>query len=73
MGFSGIRGKEKPKTLAEQVITKVELSAESVRYYASLVEFYTVYKLKRMDREAVRPYLLLRSALMAEIWPDLFW
>jgi hypothetical protein len=29
-----------------------------VRYYASLVEFYTVYKLKRMDREAVRLYLL---------------
>ncbi|MDX2435714.1 MAG: DUF4158 domain-containing protein, partial [Acidobacteriota bacterium] len=44
--------------LAEQVIAKVELSAESVRYYASLVEFYTVYKLKRMDREAVRLYLL---------------
>jgi len=36
----------------------VDLSAESVRYYASLVEFYTVYKLKRMDREAVRLYLL---------------
>jgi TnpA family transposase len=44
--------------LAERVIAQVELSAESVRYYASLVEFYTVYKLKRMDREAVRLYLL---------------
>ena len=44
--------------LAERVIGQVELSAESVRYYASLVEFYTVYKLKRMDREAVRLYLL---------------
>ena len=44
--------------LAEQVIAKVELSAESVRYYASLVEFYTVYKLKRMEREVVRLYLL---------------
>jgi hypothetical protein len=29
-----------------------------VRYYASLVEFYTVYKLKRMDREVVHLYLL---------------
>ena len=38
--------------LAEHVIEQAELSAESVRYYASLVEFYTVYKLKRMDREA---------------------
>jgi hypothetical protein len=27
-------------------------------YYASLVEYYTVYKLKRMDREAVQLYLL---------------
>ena len=44
--------------LAERVIVQVELSAESVRYYASLVEFYTVYKLKRMDREAVHLYLL---------------
>lgn len=44
--------------LAERVIAQVGLSAESVRYYASLVEFYTVYKLKRMDREAVRLYLL---------------
>ena len=44
--------------LAERVIVQVELSAESVRYYASLVEFYTVYKLKRMDREAAHLYLL---------------
>jgi len=44
--------------LAERTITQVELSAESVRYYASLVEFYTVYKLKRMDREVVHLYLL---------------
>ena len=40
------------------MIVQVELSAESVRYCASLVEFYTVYKLKRMDREAGHLYLL---------------
>jgi hypothetical protein len=44
--------------LAERAISQVELSAESVRYYASLVEFYTAYKLKRMDREVVHLYLL---------------
>jgi hypothetical protein len=44
--------------LAERVIARVELSAESVRYYASLVEFYTAYKLKRMEREVVHLYLL---------------
>ncbi len=45
-------------TLSERIIARLELSAESVRYYASLVEYYTVYKLKRMDREAVHLYLL---------------
>jgi hypothetical protein len=42
--------------LAERVIRQVELSADSARYNASLVEFYTVYKLKRMDREVVAKY-----------------
>ncbi len=44
--------------LAERVFRQVELSVESVRYYASLVEYYTVYKLKRMERDAVHLYLL---------------
>ncbi len=34
------------------------LSNESVRYYASLVQFYTVYKLQRMARATTRLYLL---------------
>ncbi len=45
-------------TLAGRVIAEVGLSVESMRYYASLVEYYTVYKLKRMDRDAVYLYLL---------------
>jgi hypothetical protein len=45
-------------TLSERIVAKLDLSGESVRYYASLVEYYTVYKLKRMDREAVHLYLL---------------
>ena len=44
--------------LSERSIARLGLSGESVRYYASLVEYYTVYKLKRMDREAVQLYLL---------------
>lgn len=44
--------------LAERIIARLELSAESVRYYGSLVDYYTVYKLKRMEREAVQLYLL---------------
>jgi hypothetical protein len=34
------------------------LSNESVKYYASLVQFYTVYKLQRMAVPTVRLYLL---------------
>ena len=34
------------------------LSNESVKYYASLVQFYTVYKLQRMAVSASRLYLL---------------
>ena len=34
------------------------LSNESVRYYASLVQFYTVYKLQRMAVQTARLYLL---------------
>jgi len=34
------------------------LSTESVRYYASLVQFYTVYKLRRMAPATTRLYVL---------------
>jgi hypothetical protein len=34
------------------------LSNESVKYYASLVQFYTVYKLQRMAVQIARLYLL---------------
>jgi len=34
------------------------LSAESGKYYASLVKFYTVYKLQRMSEKTTRLYLL---------------
>jgi hypothetical protein len=38
------------------------LSNESVKYYASLVQFYTVYKLQRMAAPTVRLYLLCFAA-----------
>jgi hypothetical protein len=34
------------------------ISADSIRYYASLVTFYTVYKLRRMNPGVARLYLL---------------
>lgn len=35
--------------VSPRVIAQTELSAESVRFYASLVDYYTAYKLKRMN------------------------
>jgi TnpA family transposase len=43
---------------ARNFLEMAELSKDSVRYYASLVQFYTVYKLCRMDRPTARLYLL---------------
>jgi len=42
--------------VASRVIDDASLSAESVRYYASLVDYYTIYKLKRMGKEIVYLY-----------------
>ncbi|EAQ96687.2 Tn3 family transposase [Congregibacter litoralis] len=44
--------------VAQRVIGDANLSVESVRFYASLVDYYTVYKLKRMKRQMTRLYLL---------------
>ncbi|MFK7997405.1 MAG: hypothetical protein AB8B87_24980 [Granulosicoccus sp.] len=44
--------------VAERIIADTDLSVESVRFYASLVDYYTVYKLKRMNRTMTRLYLL---------------
>ncbi len=38
------------------------LSNESVKYDASLVRFYTVYKLQRMVTPTTRPYLLCSAS-----------
>ena len=44
--------------VAQRIINDSGLSVESVRFYASLVDYYTVYKLKRMKRQMARLYLL---------------
>jgi len=36
----------------------LEISNENIKYYASLVDYYTVYKLKRMRRETAYVYLI---------------
>lgn len=44
--------------LAQTFLLSAGLSNDSVRYYASLVEFYSVYKLRRMAASTARLYLL---------------
>lgn len=43
---------------AKTFLAQAGLSVESGKYYASLVDFYTVYKLQRMAPETARLYLL---------------
>jgi TnpA family transposase len=43
---------------ARTFLATTGLSSESVKYYASLVHFYTVYKLQRMEAATTRLYLL---------------
>jgi hypothetical protein len=45
-------------SLAKRNIMQTKLTPESVRFYASLVDYYTVYKLKRMTESMSRLYLL---------------
>ena len=43
---------------ARTFLVKAALSNDSVKYYASLVKFYSVYKLQQMPRASARLYLL---------------
>ncbi len=45
-------------TFAKTFLVSTGISQESGKYYASLVAFYTVYKLQRMAPETTRLYLL---------------
>ena len=40
------------------LLPKFEISNESVKYYAAMVSYYSVYKLKRFDRFVARLYIL---------------
>ena len=44
--------------LAQRLLPALEISNESVKYYASLVGYYSVYKLKRLNPWMVYVYLL---------------
>ncbi|HHL0974080.1 TPA: Tn3 family transposase, partial [Bacillus cereus] len=44
--------------LANSILPQLKISNESIKYYASLVEYYSVYKLKRFNEFLINLYLL---------------
>ena len=44
--------------LASRILPLLEISNESIKHYASLMEYYTAYRLKRLDRNTVHLYCL---------------
>lgn len=44
--------------LAQKLLPKLDISNESIKYYASLISYYSVFRLKRLNEWAVYIYLL---------------
>lgn len=44
--------------LAQRVLPTLQISSESIKYYASLVGYYSVYKLRRFEQSTTFIYLL---------------
>jgi Tn3 transposase DDE domain/Domain of unknown function (DUF4158) len=44
--------------LSQNLLPHLKISNENIRYYASLVDYYSVYKLRRMSESIVYVYLL---------------
>jgi Domain of unknown function (DUF4158) len=44
--------------LADKLLPNLDISNESIKYYASLVNYYSVYKLKRFDEPTTYVYFL---------------
>jgi TnpA family transposase len=44
--------------LTKQLLPQLDISNESIKYYASLVTYYSVFRLKQLDEQVVDIYLL---------------
>jgi hypothetical protein len=44
--------------LTQTLLPELEISRESIKYYASLVSFYSVFRLKQLSQDVVHVYLL---------------
>ena len=43
---------------ADEFLPKLEISNENIKYFASLVDYYTIYKIRRLKLDITRAYLL---------------
>jgi hypothetical protein len=46
--------------LAQKLLPELKISNESIKYYASLVSYYSVFRLKQLTEQTVRIYQYLR-------------
>ena len=44
--------------LAQKLLPELKISNESIKYYASLVSYYSVFRLKQLNEHTARIYLL---------------
>ena len=44
--------------LAQKLLPELKISNESIKYYASLVSYYSVFRLKQLNEQTVRIYLI---------------
>ena len=44
--------------LAQKLLPELKISNESIKYYASLVSYYSVFRLKQLNKQTVHIYLL---------------
>jgi hypothetical protein len=45
-------------TLARRIVPQLDISREGITYYSSLVSYYSVFRLKRLDTWIIYLYLL---------------
>ena len=44
--------------VAKKLLPHLDISNENIKYYASLITYYSVFRLKQLDEEIVHLYLL---------------
>ena len=57
--------------LSQKLLPHLKISNENIRYYASLVDYYSVYKLRRLSESIVYVYRIRLANTRLASWTDL--